>query len=120
MTLRELRAFVAQAREQEGVNWYLLDSTPVLGGYGMVFTLICYDDDGEVTNQVPFIEERAGKRVPPETLAEIAAVRPRAGINAHFITKVSKKGASALKVFEDARDRWINGGADAFVAMAAL
>ncbi len=114
MTLRELRTFIAGTREREGVNWYLLDSTPVLGGSGLVFTLICYDDDGEVINQVPFIEERIGGQVPTETLLEIAAVRPRAGINSYFLTKAAKKGASPLKIFEEARDRWMNGAGDAF------
>ena len=114
MTLRELRAFIAGTREREGVNWYLLDSTPVLGGSGLVFTLICYDDNGEVINQVPFIEERIGGKVPTETLLEIAAVRPRAGINAHFLAKAGKKGGSPLKIFEEARDRWISGAGDAF------
>ncbi|MEI9903787.1 MAG: hypothetical protein WDN06_07170 [Asticcacaulis sp.] len=83
-------------RSREGVNWYLFDATPIFGESGLIFTLLCYDESGDVVQQVPFIEERAGRRIPAATLADIAEARAHAGINRHFLRKIVKKRPVAI------------------------
>ena len=105
-----------QTREREGVNWYLFDATPIFGQSGLLFTLLCYDETGEIVRRVPFIEERAGKKVPFETLNEIADARASAGINGYFLRKVVKKRpVGNMQAFMEARSRWIDQGRETFL-----
>ncbi len=120
MTLSELRRFVMDTRLREGVNWYLFDATPIFGESGLIFTLFCYDESGEIVQHVPFIEERAGKKIPPETLAEIGEARAKAGINGHFLRKIVKKRPIGnMQAFMEARARWLEEGRRKFMAIHA-
>lgn len=118
MTLSELRRFVMDTRLREGVNWYLFDATPIFGESGLIFTLFCYDESGEVVHRVPFIEERAGKKIPPETLTEIAEARANAGINGHFLRKIVKKRPIGnMQAFMEAKARWLHHGRETFLSL---
>ncbi len=105
-----------ETREREGVNWYLFDATPIFGEQGLLFTLFCYDESGDLVRQVPFIEERAGRKIPHEILAEIAEARAHAGINGYFLRKVVKKRpVGNMQAFLEARTRWIGEGRHSFL-----
>ncbi len=115
MTLSELRRFVAATREREGVNWYLVDSTPLPVETDRLFTLLCYDDDGRLVRQVADIGEQAGA-IPAGILLAIAEARATAGINSHFLRRASRKSASAGRdAFSEARRRWLEQGRQAFL-----
>ena len=116
MTLSELRRFIFETREREGVNWYLFDATPIFGQSGLLFTLHCYDEAGEIAQRVPFIEERAGRQIPIETLSDIADARAHAGVNGYFLRKIVKKRPIGnMQAFLEARARWLDEGRKTFL-----
>jgi len=107
MTLAELKKFIADTRHQEGVSWYLRDDSP-LNQLGLMYTLLVFDKAGALVEQIPYIEERLGKRVPQDQLTKVAAARMKAGINPGFVRNYKPiNGEDAQAWFELCRSKWL-------------
>lgn len=116
MTLKEIRLWVKKLRDEEGVNWFLGDTTPLVHKTNVMFSLYCYDDNGQRVKTVKFIEERDTGRIPLGTLEEIALARSDAGANESFLQKKPKKGAPSMREqYEIARSEWFENGRRLFL-----
>ncbi len=116
MTLAELRSYIHCTREQEGVNWYLQNTSET---FGLSFDLYLYSEDIAVVDlfyRVTDIREESG-RLPIEKLAEIAAARDIAVMNPLWRTRRTNKGKPTRdEIFASSRNRWLEYGRYTFVA----
>ncbi|MBP2160542.1 MULTISPECIES: hypothetical protein [Asticcacaulis] len=109
MDVAKLRHWIKYTRDYEGVNWYLRDVTQT-HEYNLIFTLVVYNDQGEVAHKVEFIEPRRGV-IPPKFIMRIADAREFAGLNSGFAfsrTRDDKNDARAI--FDEQRRRWLESG----------
>ncbi len=120
MTLEDLRDFILKVRQTEGVAWYLRETTPMVHRTCEMFSLMCYDDQGALIQEIPYIEYRETGQVPVEIMRKIADARFNCGVTQDFLSQTVFKGKpSKDEQFRIARDAWIEGGKDAFLALAA-
>lgn len=120
MTLEDLRDFILKVRQTEGVAWYMRETTPMVHRTCEMFSLMCYDDDGNQILEIPYIEYRETGHVPVEVLRKIADARARCGVTQDFLSQTVFKGKpSKDEQFRLARNAWIEGGMDAFLSQVA-
>jgi hypothetical protein len=110
MNIIELHEFIRQSRSDEGVSWYLVDSSP-LTRRGILYTLYVFKD-GELVSEIKNIEERERRQVPASILRNVADARKLAGCTPAF-TRAA--GANWRSLFRGHRRRWIDGGYRTFV-----